>query len=153
MFVRHLEKGQIVYREFEVPRYFFVLHSGLLAVQKQVEVHYSNLWPAAAGGGAKKEQEWTHLKRTQNVNKVLQHIVPGMYFGQHEILTNTSVPCRVVVASEKAVLLGFPAEAMEKYFEPGRHRNDLLSQEPLVRFPHESEVRCATIIQWKAKAL
>lgn len=46
MVIKHVCSGEIVYKEFEVPKYFFVLHSGVLAVEKQVEVQYSNLWPS-----------------------------------------------------------------------------------------------------------
>ena len=46
MIIKHLDHGEIVYKEFEIPKYFFVLHSGILAVEKQVEVKYSNLWPS-----------------------------------------------------------------------------------------------------------
>ena len=77
MFVKHLKKGEIVYKEFEIPKYFFVLHSGVLAVEKQIEVKYSNLWPSPKKG------KWTHLNRTQHVTKILQHITSGMYFGEH----------------------------------------------------------------------
>lgn len=93
-----------------------------------------------------------HINRNQVVNKVVQHITPGMYFGEREILEQKTVPCRVTVASKKAILLGFPKEAMEQFFE-GKHRKHLEAAAPLVEFPHEEEVRHDTIIQWKAKQI
>ena len=45
--------------------------------------------------------------------KVLQHIIPGMYFGEVEILENKPVTCRVTVQGTKpAVLLGFKKETL-----------------------------------------
>jgi hypothetical protein len=36
-----------------------------------------------------------------------------MYFGEREIMKQTPVPCRVTVTSKKAILIGFPKEAMD----------------------------------------
>jgi len=47
MLIRHFSPGDIVYREFEIPRYFYIVYQGVLAVEKQIEVQYSNLWPTS----------------------------------------------------------------------------------------------------------
>ena len=67
-------------------------------------------------------------------------------------MNQTTVPCRVTVNSENAILLGFPKEAMDQFFE-GRKKKELMSSEILVQFPHEQEVRHQTIIEWKSKQL
>lgn len=75
MVIKHFRKGDTVYPEFQTPNLFFILHTGILAVEKQVEVTYANMWPVAS-------KKWGQLQRTQYVTKVLQHITPGMYFGE-----------------------------------------------------------------------
>jgi hypothetical protein len=50
----HYLPDDIVYREFEKQEYFYIVRTGVLAVEKQIEVQYSNLWPTDA-------QEWNQL--------------------------------------------------------------------------------------------
>ncbi len=57
MTIRHFRRGDTVYSEFQHPDLFYIVHTGILAVEKQVEVTYSNLWPVAS-------KNWTHLQRT-----------------------------------------------------------------------------------------
>ena len=57
MTIKHFKNGETVYREFEIPEYFYILHTGVLAVEKQVEVAYSSLWPTAC-------KKWNHQERT-----------------------------------------------------------------------------------------
>lgn len=54
MVIKHFNKGDTIYREFEIPEFFYIVHTGILAIEKQVEVEYSNLWPVAA-------KKWTHM--------------------------------------------------------------------------------------------
>ena len=85
--------------------------------------------------------------------KVLQHITPGMYFGEVEILDNKPVTCRVTVQGTKpVVLLGFKKETLEYFFD--KHAiAEWKAKQVLVRFPHEAEVRKETLIDWRVKAL
>ena len=53
MSINHFSRGDIVYKEFQSPEYFYIVHTGLLAVEKQIEVKYSNMWPIA-------NKQWTH---------------------------------------------------------------------------------------------
>lgn len=76
-----------------------------------------------------------------------------MYFGEVEILENKPVTCRVTVQGTKpAVLLGFKKETLEYFFD--KHAiAEWKTRQVLVRFPHESEVRKETLIDWRVKAL
>ena len=69
--------------------------------------------------------------------KVLQHITPGMYFGEEEILQNRPVTCRVTVQGTKpAILLGFKKETLEYFFDKSA-LNEWKAKYVLVKFPHE----------------
>lgn len=144
--IRHMTKGEVVLREFEVPPMFYVLHTGVLKVEKQIEVAYSNLWPAP------QSKEWTHQERLQRVTNILQHITTGMYFGEEEILLDKPISCRVTVESKKAILFGFNRAALDEYFDE-QARKDWLANHVTVRFPHEDKVRNEQLIDWKVKSL
>jgi hypothetical protein len=53
MTIKHYLPGEIVYREFEKPDLFYIVRSGVLAVEKQIEVQYSNIWPQEVGWNQK----------------------------------------------------------------------------------------------------
>lgn len=56
MTIKHFKKGDTIYQEFQVPEMFYILYSGILSVEKQIEINYSNLWPVHA-------HEWNHFHR------------------------------------------------------------------------------------------
>jgi hypothetical protein len=75
-----------------------------------------------------------------------------MYFGETEVLKGGTVTCRVSVASQRAILLGFSKDTLEMFMDT-KSRRDWLENHVLVKFPHEEEVRHDTIIQWKLKSI
>lgn len=75
-----------------------------------------------------------------------------MYFGEESVLASKSVTCRVTVSSNKAILLGFSRDSLELYFDSLR-REQWLSNNVLVRFPHEAEIRQDTIVDWKVNSI
>lgn len=96
------------------------------------------MWPVAS-------KQWTQFQRTQHVTKVLQHVTPGMYFGEAEVLKGGTVSCRVSVASQRAILLGFPKDALEMFMDT-KTRRDWLENHVIVKFPHEQETRHDAIV-------
>lgn len=79
-------------------------------------------------------------------------MTPGMYFGEAEVLKGGTVSCRVSVASQRAILLGFPKEALEMFMDT-KTRRDWLENHVIVKFPHEQEIRRDAVIGWKLKQL
>lgn len=72
--------------------------------------------------------------------------MPGMYFGEEQILNQRTVPCRVSVTSDLgAVVLGFTKDTLEFFFD-SKVRADWLTNHILVKFPHEEQVRHDTLI-------
>ena len=82
------------------------MREGFLNVEKDVEFNASNYWPVG-------HKEWTEMKRTQKVTKVVQQMHVGQYFGEVELFTSKGFPSRIIAGSEKVMLVCFTKEMLE----------------------------------------
>ncbi|CDW84186.1 UNKNOWN [Stylonychia lemnae] len=143
--IQTFKKGDNIYKENEHPKYFWVVLNGTVHVQKEIQVQYTNYWP-------KGHQMWNMSTVTQKVNKTIQIISRGQYFGEEEILTNHVVSCNVVAGSENVELIGFTRDCLKKNLSSATISN-WLRDHVLVKFQKEKDILKQALIDKKIKQM
>ena len=46
--VKHFKRGEMIYREGDIPDIFFILIDGILKIEKDIQVKHTNFWPSGA---------------------------------------------------------------------------------------------------------
>lgn len=95
--VKHFKQGQRIYNIGEMAHDLYIVRTGVVSLRVEVEVERSNRWPVKA-------HEWTKVQMTQKYEKSLRDCECGMFFGEHELITNTPHATNAICSTDNCLL-------------------------------------------------
>eukprot|EP00347_Sterkiella_histriomuscorum_P001235 403372810 len=143
--IQNFNKGDYVYKEGEIPKYFQIVREGILKVEKEIEVKNTHYWP-------KEHNRWSVANISNKTRKIVQQIYPSDYFGEIQVLKSVPSPCDIVVVSDHATLFGFEKDHIVANFK-GLELVKWLTNYVIVKFKGDKELLQQTLIDKKIQKM
>ncbi|CDW87639.1 UNKNOWN [Stylonychia lemnae] len=124
--------GEYVFLEGMSGDYLYIVRDGVFVTQKEVVIEHQNFWPQTS-------ETWKSSLIKRKVLFTANKLVPGIYFGEKEVLNKKPYLINLCAAERGSQLIVIPRTELMKCFT--EIELDKIRTQPCVIFPNEEEIK------------